>query len=51
VIGGINRVLENGLDFTSLFGAVTDAVIFPLVLIFALYTAVMIWNNWDLFDT
>jgi len=45
VLGGINMVLENGLDFMSLFGAFTDAVLFPLVLIFSVYLAIVVWRN------
>jgi hypothetical protein len=45
VLGGINLVLENGLDFSSPFGAVTDAVLFPLVLVFGIYAAGVVWRE------
>lgn len=49
VLGGIQLVLEHGLDFTSPFGALTDAVLFPLILIFAIYMAFVIWRNREKF--
>ena len=49
VLGGIQLVLEKGLDFSSPFGAVTDAVLFPLILVFAVYMAVIIWRNQAVF--
>ncbi len=49
VIGGIALVLQHGLDFTSPFGAFTDAVLFPLILVFAIYMAVIIWRQRELF--
>jgi hypothetical protein len=49
VLGGIALVWENGLDFSSPFGAFTDAMLFPLILIFAVYLAVVVWRNRELF--
>jgi hypothetical protein len=49
VLGGINLVLENGLDFSSPFGALTDAVLFPLILIFSVYLSIVVWWNRELF--
>jgi hypothetical protein len=49
VLGGISLVLENGLDFSSPFGAITDAVIFPLVLIFSVYLSFVVWRNQEFF--
>ena len=49
VLGGIQLVLEKGLDFSSPFGAFTDAVLFPLILIFAVYMAIIVWRNRELF--
>jgi hypothetical protein len=48
VIAGIAVVLQHGLDFSSPFGAITDAVLFPLVLVFALYMAVYVWRHREL---
>jgi hypothetical protein len=45
VISGIQLVIENGLDFTSPFGALTDAILFPLILVFSIYMAITIWRN------
>ena len=45
VLGGINLVLEKGLDFSSPFGAITDAVLFPLILVFAVFFAFIVWRN------
>lgn len=50
VIGGINLVLEKGIDFSSPFGALTDTMLFPLVLAFALYMATYIWRHRELFN-
>lgn len=50
LLGGINLVIEHGLDFTSPFGAITDAVLFPLILIFAVYMAVVVWRNRERFQ-
>lgn len=44
-LGGINLVIQNGLDFTSPFGAITDAILFPLILIFAIYLSTVVWKN------
>ena len=49
VLGGINLVLEHGLDFTSPFGAITDAVLFPLIQVFAVYMAVVVWRSREFF--
>lgn len=45
VIGGIAVVLQRGLNFTSPFGAITDAILFPLILIFSIYMVVVIWRQ------
>jgi len=45
VLGGVQLVLENGLDFSSPFGAITDAVLFPLVLVFSVVLAFIVWRN------
>lgn len=50
LLGGINRVLEHGLDFSSPFGAITDAVLFPLILVVAVFMAVVVWRRRDLFQ-
>jgi hypothetical protein len=50
VIAGIQLVLENGLDFTSPFGALTDAILFPLILAFSVYMAVYLWQHRRLFE-
>jgi len=50
VVAGIAVVLQHGLDFTSPFGALTDTVLFPLVLAFALSMAVYLWRNRALFQ-
>ena len=50
VLGGIQLVIEHGLDFSSPFGAITDAVLFPLILIFAVYTVTIAWKNREVFN-
>jgi hypothetical protein len=45
VLGGINLVLEKGLAFSSPFGAITDAVLFPLILVFSIFFACIVWRN------
>ena len=49
VLGGITLVLEKGLDFSSPFGAITDAVLFPLILVFAVFLVVVVWRNREFF--
>lgn len=49
VLGGISLVLENGLDFSSPFGALTDAILFPMILVFAVVMAVVVWRNRGVF--
>ena len=49
VIGGIGLVLKQSLDFTSPFGALTDAILFPLILIFSIYMAVTMWRQREWF--
>lgn len=49
VIGGIGLVLQHGLDFTSPFGAMVDAIMFPLILAFSIYMAVMVWRRREYF--
>jgi hypothetical protein len=44
VLGGINLVLEKGLDFSSPFGAITDAILFPLILVFAVCLSLVVWR-------
>ena len=50
VIGGIQLVFDHGLDFTSPFGALTDALLFPLVPIFASYMATYLLRHRGLFQ-
>jgi hypothetical protein len=45
VIGGISMVLEHGLDFSSPFGAITDAILFPMIFIFTVFLAFVVWRN------
>jgi len=40
VIAGIGVVLKHGTNFDSPFGAITDAILFPLILRFAISMAV-----------
>jgi len=49
VVGGIGLVLKQSLDFTSPFGALTDAILFPLILIFSIYMAVTMWRQREWF--
>ena len=49
MLRGIQLVFEHGLDFSSPFGAITDAVLFPLILIFAVTMAVVVWRNRECF--
>jgi hypothetical protein len=49
VIGGIGLVLKQSLDFTSPFGALTDAILFPLILIFSIYITVSMWRHREWF--
>ena len=49
VIGGIGLVLQHGLDFTSPFGAITDTILFPLILMFSITMAVVIWRQREWF--
>lgn len=44
-LAGINMVIQNGLGFSSPFSAITDAILFPLILIFAIYLAAVVWKN------
>ena len=48
-LGGITLVLENGLDFSSPFGAITDAILFPLIFVFTVFLAFVVWRNRGLF--
>lgn len=50
VIGGIALVLKHGLSFESPFGAFTDAAMFPLILLFAVWMAATIWKNRNQFN-
>lgn len=45
VIGGIALVIQHGLSFDSPFGALTDALMFPLILLFAIWMVVTVWIN------
>lgn len=49
VITGIQLVLENGLDFRSPFGALADAILFPMVMVYSIYMAIYIWRKRNLF--
>jgi hypothetical protein len=49
VIGGIGLVLKQSLNFTSPFGALTDAILFPLILVFSIYMAVVMWRQREWF--
>ena len=49
VLGGINLIIDKGLNFASPFGAIIDANLFPLILLFSLYFAYKIWMNRNLF--
>ena len=48
VVAGINLVIENGLDFKSPVGALTDAILFVIVLIFSVFMAVFLWRRYPL---
>jgi len=45
VVGGINLVIENGLNFESPVGATTDTILFVIVLIFSIFVAVFLWRK------
>ena len=45
VIAGIGVVLRHGINFPSPFGAITDSILFPLILLFSIYMAVVIWRQ------
>lgn len=45
VSGGINLVLMEGLEFKSPIGAMSDAIIFVIVLVFALFLVFYLWRN------
>ena len=49
VIGGIALVIQHGLSFESPFGALTDALLFPMILLFAVWLAGTIWCNREQF--
>jgi len=49
VSGGLNLVLVEGLSFKSPIGAVSDAVIFVVVLIFSMGLISYLWKNRRLF--
>ena len=48
VVGGINLVIEKGLDFKSPVGALTDAILFVVVLIFSIFMAIFLWRRYPL---
>jgi hypothetical protein len=50
VISGIGVVFQHGLNFTSPFGAFTDAILFPLILLFSIYMAVTVWRQRECFS-
>ncbi len=39
----------DSLDFSSPFGAFTDAVLFQLILVFTVFLSVIVWQNRALF--
>jgi hypothetical protein len=49
VVGGIALVLAEGLDFSSPIGALTDAIIFPLVLAFSISMVFYLWKRRNIF--
>lgn len=49
VVQGINLVINKGLDFSSPIGAFTDAVIFVIVLIFAVWMIFFLWRKRAIF--
>ncbi len=49
VVGGIQLVVVEGLSFSSPMGALTDAIMFMLVLAFSIYVIVYLWRKQDLF--
>ena len=50
VIGGIALVFQRGLSFDSPFGSITDAILFPLILVYALWMAAAVWKNREQFQ-
>jgi hypothetical protein len=50
VIGGIALVINHGLNFDSPFGAITDALLFPLILLFNIFMAITIWTQREYFS-
>jgi hypothetical protein len=50
VIAGIGVVLQHGLDFASPLGAMVDAILFPLILVFSIYMAVVVWQERESFS-
>ena len=38
-------VLERGLDFTSPFGVIVDAILFPSIATFSFYLALVTWRS------
>lgn len=49
VIAGIALVIQHGLSFDSPFGALVDALVFLLVLLFAVWFTVTVWSNKEQF--
>jgi hypothetical protein len=49
VVGGIWMVVTEGLNFTSPIGALTDAILFVIVLAFSIYVIVGLWKERNLF--
>jgi hypothetical protein len=49
VIAGIGFVLRHGISFDSPFGAITDVILFPLILLFSIYMATVVWQKREWF--
>jgi hypothetical protein len=49
IVTGIGIVLRHGTNFDSPFGAVTDIILFPLILLFAIYMASVVWQKREWF--
>ena len=49
VVGGLQMVATEGLDFQSPIGALTDALLFVLVLGFSIYLTIFLWKRREQF--
>jgi hypothetical protein len=49
MIAGIGIILRYGINFDSPFGAITDIILFPLILLFAIYMAAVVWQKREWF--